>query len=126
MYGLETYDPAPARALDASSGRVEFFLELIHRSPALADGSLQRAILEHAAVALALGRRGREVLPEERVVDVACRHTRDIRSDCQINMQRGIGVVEWRKSWRQMKRADRLIADRRNVAEYRIFTYHRR
>ena len=79
VHGSETYEPAPARTLNASSSRVEFFLQVIYRTPALADGSLQWAILENAAVTLAFGRRGREVLPEERVVDVACRHTRDIR-----------------------------------------------
>lgn len=72
---METYEPAPARALDARSSRVEFLFEVIHRTPTFADGNLQRAILEHAAVTLALGRRGREVPPEERVVDVTCRHT---------------------------------------------------
>ena len=71
MNGSETYEPTPARTLDASSGRVELFLQIIHRTPALADGFLQRAILNHTAVTLAFGRRGREVLPEERVVDVA-------------------------------------------------------
>lgn len=79
VHGSETYEPAPARTLNASCSRVEFFLQVIYRTPALADGSLQWAILENAAVTLAFGRRGREVLPEERVVDVACRHTRDIR-----------------------------------------------
>ncbi len=75
----ETYEPAPARALDASSSRVELLLERFQRAPTLADGSLERAFLEHAAGAPALSRRGREVLPEERVVDVACGHPRDIR-----------------------------------------------
>jgi len=104
VYGSETYEPAPARALDASSSRVEFFLEVIHRTPALADGCLQRAILECAAVTLALSRRGREILPEERVVDVACRHTRDIRLTDNV----ALGLLKWRNSGgnprRQMKR----------------------
>jgi hypothetical protein len=75
----ETYDPAPTRALDGSSSRVEFLLQDIQRTPALADGSLERAVLEHAAITLALDSRPREVLPEERVVDVTYGHKHDIR-----------------------------------------------
>jgi len=66
----ETYDPAPTRALDPSSSRVELLLQDVQRTPALADGSLERAVLERAAVTLVLDSRRREVLPEERVVDV--------------------------------------------------------
>jgi len=64
-------EPAPARALDTKGSHVEFLLENIQRTPILVDGVLERAILEYAAVSLLLGRGGRKVFPEERVVDVA-------------------------------------------------------
>jgi hypothetical protein len=76
----KTYEPAPARALDASDSRVELFLESVQRAPrppTLDDGRLERAIIEYATMAFALGRGGRKVFPEERVVDVAYRSTGD-------------------------------------------------
>ena len=65
-------EPAPAGALDGRSGGVELLLEGIEGAPLLDDGLLEGAVAEGAAVALALRRGGREVLPEERVVDVPC------------------------------------------------------
>jgi hypothetical protein len=75
----KTYEPAPARALDASGSRVELFLERVQRAPTLDDGRLERAILEYATMAFALGRGRRKVFPEERVVDVAYTDPRMIR-----------------------------------------------
>ncbi len=68
---IETYEPAPARALDASGSRVEFLRERFIRAPTLVDGFLERTIVELAAMALALGRGGREIFPEEGMIDVA-------------------------------------------------------
>ena len=67
----ETYEPAPARALNAGSSRVEFLCERFEGAPTLDDGFLKRTILECTAMALVLARRGREVFPKEGVVDVA-------------------------------------------------------
>ena len=67
----DTYKPAPARALNAGGGGVELLLEGVEGAEGLDDGALERAILETTTVTLALGGSGREVLPEERVVDVA-------------------------------------------------------
>jgi hypothetical protein len=67
---IETYEPAPSRALDASGSRVEFLRELVERAPALDDGLLKATILEGTAMALILGRGGREIFPKEGVVDV--------------------------------------------------------
>ena len=66
-----TYNPAPAGALDGGGGGVELLLEVVERAEGLDNGVLERAVAERAAVALALGGRAREVLPEEGVVDVA-------------------------------------------------------
>ena len=67
-----TYEPAPAGALDGGRGGVELLLELVESAEGLKDGSLERTVLEDATVAAALRRGGREVLPEERVIDVPC------------------------------------------------------
>ena len=69
---IKTHEPAPAGALDGRSGGVELLLEGVEGAPLLDDGLLEGTVTEGAAVALALGRGGREVLPEERVVDVTC------------------------------------------------------
>lgn len=69
--GSAAHEPAPARALDGRGGSVELLLELVEGAKSLRDGGLEGAILEGAAVALLLGGRGREVEPEEGVVDVA-------------------------------------------------------
>ena len=67
-----TYEPAPAGALDARGGGVELLLEVLEGAEDGGDSLLERAVLEDTAVALALRGRGREVGPEERVVNVAC------------------------------------------------------
>lgn len=74
-YRMNTYEPAPAGALDGSGGGVELLLEGIEGAPSLEDSLLERAFTESTAVALALGGGGREVLPEERMVDVTCAQT---------------------------------------------------
>jgi hypothetical protein len=61
-------EPAPPAALNPSRGRIELRLERIDRAKVALERGLQLAVLETAAALL----RGREVLPEERVVDVAC------------------------------------------------------
>ena len=66
----ETYEPAPARALDASGNRVKLLRERIERAPTLGDGLLKMTFVERTAMALVLGRGGREVFPKEGVVDV--------------------------------------------------------
>lgn len=71
MITANTHDPAPPGALDARRSGVERLLEVLKGGEVLEDGSLEGPVVEHAAGALALGRRAREVLPEERVVDVA-------------------------------------------------------
>jgi len=63
-------EPAPPRALDAEGRGIELLLEGIEATKVAVDGLLEGPILEDAAVA-ALGGGRREVLPEERVVDVA-------------------------------------------------------
>ena len=75
----ETYEPAPTRALDASSSRVEFLRERFERAPTLDDGFLKRTIVECTAMALALARGGREIFPKEGVVDVPCIISHEIR-----------------------------------------------
>lgn len=67
-----THEPAPAGALDGRGGRVELLLEVVERAEGLRDGLLEGAVTESTTVALALGGRAREVLPEEGVVDVTC------------------------------------------------------
>ena len=67
-----THEPAPARALDGGRGRVELLDEDVDRAPVLLDGRLEGAGIDRPTVALALRLGGREVLPEEGVVDVTC------------------------------------------------------
>jgi len=60
-------EPAPPAALNPSRARIELRLERIDRAKVALERSLQLAVFEPAAALL----RGSEVLPEERVVDVA-------------------------------------------------------
>ena len=69
---IGTHKPAPTRALDTSGNRIEIFHESLVTSPALNDRNLEGTVLEFTAVALALARGGREILPEKRMVDMAC------------------------------------------------------
>lgn len=66
-----THEPAPARALNTSGGGVELLLEAVEGAKRALDGRLQRAIVELTTIALTLGFGGREVLPEQTVVDVS-------------------------------------------------------
>lgn len=66
-----TYDPAPTRALDTGGGGVELLLEVVEGAEGREDRRLEGSVLQDTAVTLALGGGGREVLPEERVVDVS-------------------------------------------------------
>lgn len=66
-----TYEPAPAGTLDGRRGRIELLFESVERAKGGIDGCLQRAFLEHATVTVTLGRRRRQVRPEEGVIDVA-------------------------------------------------------
>ena len=69
---IKTHEPAPAGALDGSSGSVELLLEVVEGAERLDDRVLEGAVAEDTAVALALRRGACEVLPEEGVVDVTC------------------------------------------------------
>ena len=70
MLRMITYEPAPARALNTSSGSVELLNERLDGAPGVGDGSLQRTIVKSATVSSVLGGSGGEVLPEQRVVNV--------------------------------------------------------
>jgi len=63
--------PAPSTALDSKGRGVKLLLHVLEAPEIGYDGLLERARLESAAGAFALGRGGREVFPEEGVVDVA-------------------------------------------------------
>lgn len=67
---MNTYEPAPTGTLDGSRGRVELLFQVVERAKGGVDGCLQWPIAEHATRTLALDRRGRQVGPEEGVVDV--------------------------------------------------------
>lgn len=69
--GSKTYEPSPSRSLDGGGGGVELLLEVFERTKLLGDGVLEGTVFQDAAVAFALFSRGCEVLPKERVVDVA-------------------------------------------------------
>lgn len=56
--------------MDARGNRVKFLRERIERAPTLDDGLLKMTFVERTAMALVLGRGGREVFPKEGVVDV--------------------------------------------------------
>ena len=67
--GRACHQPAPTTTLDAQQRSIEGFLEVVDRSPLTLDGSLQAW---RGGGQLRGGRRGwGQVLPEERVVDVA-------------------------------------------------------
>ena len=68
----DTYNPAPAAALNARSGGVEVLLEVVEGSESLGDGLLEGTLGEGTTVALTLGLGTSKVLPEEGVVDVSC------------------------------------------------------
>lgn len=69
--GRKTYEPAPTGTLDGCRGRIELLLENVERAKGGVDGCPQGSVLEHATVTLARNCRGRQVRPEEGVVDVA-------------------------------------------------------
>ena len=82
-----TYKPTPAGTLDTKSSGVELLLEGVDRAPLGDDSLLERAVLEHTAVALTTNSGRGEVLPEEGVVDVAYRageSTSEVRSDAPL------------------------------------------
>jgi len=64
-------EPSPARSLDSSGRVVHLLLHVIEVAEGGNDGLLERTVLQDASIALLLGCRGRKVLPEERVVDMA-------------------------------------------------------
>ena len=66
-----THKPSPARALDTESRGSELSLEVLERTEGLDDGILEWTVTEDTASALALGGGRREILPEERVVDMS-------------------------------------------------------
>ena len=68
----KTHEPSPSGTLDTSSGSVEFLNEGVKATPNFLDGLLERTVLEGTTVALVGSGRGGKVLPEKRVVDVAC------------------------------------------------------
>lgn len=74
-----THEPAPARALDSGRGSVEFLLQIIKATESLVNCILKRAILQFATMTLALACSRCEVLPEERVINMAC----PIRFSCE-------------------------------------------
>jgi hypothetical protein len=57
--------------LDTGSGRVEILLEIVIRSPTLNDGDLEGPSRSSPPWPL-LTRGGCKVLPEERMIDMAC------------------------------------------------------
>ena len=71
MWTGKTYEPAPTGTLDGRRGRIELLFESVERAKGGVDARPQRAFPEHAPYALVPGYRGRQVLPEEGVVDVA-------------------------------------------------------
>jgi len=65
-----TYEPAPAGALDGSSGGVELLLEGVEAAESVENGFFERAISKGTSVTLAFACSRSKVLPEERVVNV--------------------------------------------------------
>lgn len=85
-------EPGPARALDSERNGVDLSLEAVERSERLGDGVSERA----GGGELGLGRGGRsEVLPEERMVDVAAAVKLDgrLEGDLLLDVGRGRGEV---------------------------------
>jgi hypothetical protein len=66
-----TYQPAPSGTLDTCRGGIELLLERFERTEGLVNGILERTRLQGTTVTLPLAGGRREVLPEERVVDVS-------------------------------------------------------
>jgi hypothetical protein len=56
--------------LNTSGGGIELLLERIERPEALHNGVVKRTSLEGTTITLALAGGGRQVLPEERMVDM--------------------------------------------------------
>jgi len=63
----QTYEPDPARALDADTGSIDLSLEVLEAAKVAVDRGLERAVLKRARRSAVRGK----VLPEQRVVDVA-------------------------------------------------------
>jgi hypothetical protein len=70
MMKQETYEPAPSGTLNTSGGGIELLLERIERPEALHNGVIKRTSLQGTTITLALAGGGRQVLPEERMVDM--------------------------------------------------------
>lgn len=68
--GARAYEPAPARALNSSRSGVEFIDKNFIASKISNNGILERAIFHNTTMTLLFGGRS-QVLPEQRVVDVA-------------------------------------------------------
>ena len=68
----DTYEPTPARTLNGRRRGIEFLEEVLDGAKVMLDRIFEGAVLENAAVALDVFavRGGREVLPEEGVIDV--------------------------------------------------------
>ena len=71
-WGQRTYDPAPARSLKAKGRSVELFDKVIKSTVLLLDGLCKGSVVVEDTAPSTLLSGGREVLPEERVVDVTC------------------------------------------------------
>jgi hypothetical protein len=83
-----SHQPAPAAALDAEQRRVERVPELFEAAPRRGDGRQERGCGPGACV----GRRGRgQVLPEQRVVNVATSVKPDHRELCSRVWQVSLG-----------------------------------
>ena len=74
-----TNKPAPSASLDPSGDGVELGLEHIDAAKGAFDGILERAWLQDTTVTLSFGGGTGEVLPEERMVDVPCDGSADVR-----------------------------------------------
>ena len=70
-YALFTHKPAPSTSLNRQRRSIELLLEVVNAAPRLVDRILERSRSDLPAIAALIGRR-REVLPEQRVVDVSC------------------------------------------------------
>ena len=69
--GVRAYKPAPAGALNSSRSGVEFIDKIVIASKISNNGFLERAIFQITTVTLLFGGGRGQVLPEQRVVDVA-------------------------------------------------------
>ena len=75
---VETNEPAPSASLDPSGDGVELGFERIDAAKGAFDGIFERAWLYDTAVALAFGSGTGKILPEERMIDVACDGSADV------------------------------------------------